>query len=357
MLLITLDARGNATIGAAKRTFADVASPLQGVGRVVSRPIENAWRGVTSYGDLERENDRLREELAQQSGDMIAAQVALRDYQELLAQNQLASLSQYTKVTAQVLSYSPNNFRQTVEINQGSSRGIRIGMPVVNAAGLVGKVTSVTPDSAIVLLITDPSYSVTVKIVGEQAIPGTQQAVAENPGLTAPPTSVLTEPTPTSSIDSLVDEPSTTERSTESTIALGELPDETLVPDPASSSTTIPPTTTTIDLTNLSPRELGGLEGRGPDQPPVVRFLNNDRFAREIEVGDLVATSGGTTGLSSLASLAPADLVIGRVARKTNRPGSSGPLVEVEPAADLAHLNFLRVVLYLPPSEVPSTGD
>ncbi|NCX21840.1 MAG: hypothetical protein EBX17_01400, partial [Betaproteobacteria bacterium] len=30
---------------------------------------------------------------------------------------------------------------QTVEINQGSDRGLRVGMPVVNAAGLVGRIT------------------------------------------------------------------------------------------------------------------------------------------------------------------------------------------------------------------------
>ena len=156
ILLITLDLRGNATIDAAKRGFSTVRSPMEDVGRAISRPVKNAWRGITHYGELERENDRLRELVDQQQGEAIAAQVALRDYQELLAANQLTSLSQYSKVTAQVLAYAPQNFQQTVEINQGSKRGIRIGMPVVNAAGLVGKITSVTAESAVVMLISDP---------------------------------------------------------------------------------------------------------------------------------------------------------------------------------------------------------
>ena len=103
-------------------------------------------------------------------------------------------------------------------------------------------------------------------------------------------------------------------------------------------------------ISNLQRRELGGLEGQGIDGPPIVRFLNNDRFTRAIQVGDLVATNGGTT------SLAPADLVVGRVARVIGRAGAGGPTVEVEPAADLRQLNFVRVVLYIRPIEAISAG-
>ncbi len=355
ILLITLDLRGNATIDAAKRGFSTVRSPMEDVGRAISRPVKNAWRGITHYGELERENDRLRELVDQQQGEAIAAQVALRDYQELLAANQLTSLSQYSKVTAQVLAYAPQNFQQTVEINQGSKRGIRIGMPVVNAAGLVGKITSVTADSAVVLLISDRDYSVTVKVVGDQPIPGTTaeaDAEAEAAALAAAdpngggllPSGSLVESTAetTSSVATTVETTTATTIAGEATVSS--------VPEAAETTTTVPATTTTLDISNLQRRELGGLEGQGIDGPPIVRFLNNDRFTRAIQVGDLVATNGGTT------SLAPADLVVGRVSRVIGRAGAGGPTVEVEPAADLRQLNFVRVVLYIPPIEAISAG-
>lgn len=332
ILLITLDVRGNATIDAAKSGFSVVLSPLEGAGRAMSRPIKNAWRGITSYDDLERENDRLREQVEQQQGDSIAAQVALRDYQELLAANQLTTLSQYSTVTAQVLAYAPQNFQQTVEINQGSNRGIRIGMPVVNAAGLVGKVTSVSPDSAVVMLISDPNYSITVKVVGDQPIPGTAdaEAAAAQPGET---TTAAAAPI-------------------ETTTTVGPtLPGETapsVAPETTAPATTVPDTTTTVDIADLQRREVGGLQGQGLDGPPIVRFLNNDRFTEAIQVGDLVATNGGAT------SLAPADLVVGTVSKVARRPGVAGPTVEVEPAADLRQLNFVRVVRYIPPIEAAS---
>ncbi|HTH06197.1 MAG TPA: rod shape-determining protein MreC, partial [Ilumatobacteraceae bacterium] len=146
---------------------------------------------------------------------------------------------------------------------------------------------------------------------------GTQSTVTTTPTTTVAPTIVPGESVPTAAAETTV-EPTTT---------------------------TVPATTTTVDIANLQRRELGALQGQGVDRQPVVRFLNNDRFSQAIQVGDLVATNGGTQ------SLAPADIVVGRVASVSRARGAAGPTVEVEPAADLRQLNFVRVILYIPPIE------
>ncbi len=51
-----------------------------------------------------------------------------------------------------------------IEINKGRSSGIAVGMPVVNQAGLIGKVTSVTDNTARVMLVTDTRYTVGVTV-------------------------------------------------------------------------------------------------------------------------------------------------------------------------------------------------
>ncbi len=177
-MLITLDSRGSRAIDRARSLFVEAMSPLQGVGRAITNPIRNTWRGITDYPDLERENDRLRELLALSQGDSIAAQAALRNWQELAAQAGLETVGDYSNVTAQVLTYGSSNVRLTVEINKGSDAGIRVGMPVVTGAGLIGKITQVSAKRSVVLLITDPSYSVPVTVSGPQPIPGTSEAVA-----------------------------------------------------------------------------------------------------------------------------------------------------------------------------------
>ena len=44
---------------------------------------------------------------------------------------------------------------------------------------------------------------------------------------------------------------------------------------------------------------------------------------------------------------------VGEVINKVTRAGSSGPLLEIKLGADLDHLNFVKVIRYVPPNEVP----
>jgi cell shape-determining protein MreC len=51
-------------------------------------------------------------------------------------------------------------------------------------------------------------------------------------------------------------------------------------------------------------------------------------------------------------SIAPPGIPVGEVANRADRSGSGGPLLDVDPYADLDALNFVRVALYKPLSEV-----
>src|SRR5688572_28866752 len=101
ILLITLDIRGSSTIDRLRSGFALVLQPFDTAARAASRPVVNAWRGVRDYDDLLRENELLREQIANDRGSAIEAQAAIYQYQELLNLNHLVGLS-YPKVTAEV---------------------------------------------------------------------------------------------------------------------------------------------------------------------------------------------------------------------------------------------------------------
>jgi rod shape-determining protein MreC len=90
--------------------------------------------------------------------------------------------------------------------------------------------------------------------------------------------------------------------------------------------------------------DTGAFEGRGKGRLPAMRFVTESA----ISVGAVVSTTGGSS------SLAPPDIIIGEVINVVRRPGSAGPLLEIKLAANLAQLNFVQVVRYRPPSEVPS---
>ena len=334
IILITLDLQNSSAISGLRNIFGALFRPVESTTRVVTRPISNAWHGVFDYNDVLDENDRLRERVAQQEGATIAAAASVRLAQELLALNGLPTLAGINAVTAQVIGDSPTNFSQTIEINQGSESGIRVGMPVLNAAGLIGKITKVYGDRSVVMLITDPDFALSVKVVNSPRQTTTTTIAKSNAAVPSPVVPVE----PDSSLE--IDASTTTITTTTTTIA-GFTPSVTTLPAVPSGVSSI-----TVPLaSDLAVRETGVIEGRGPSRQPTVRFISNAVRFGDIQVGVPIVTAGGSR------SLAPPDILIGTVARVVERLGSAGPVLEIEPVADLTNLSFLRVLLYQPITE------
>lgn len=172
LALLTLDFRDAAMVQSARRTAGNVLSPLRGAAETVSEPFTNAWSGITDYGDVKDENEELRARLAEAEGDAVVEEDAALQLAELLEQQDLEWVGAIPTTVARVLSGSPSNFSHTVDLSKGSAAGIKVGMPVVNGAGLVGKVVLVTDDRATVQLITDPDFAVGVRLLPSN-VPGT----------------------------------------------------------------------------------------------------------------------------------------------------------------------------------------
>ncbi len=106
--------------------------------------------------DLKKENAKLREEVAR-------AKVAQDENQKLRALTNLPKRPAYPDgvkpLTARVIGRSPTVWSESVQIDAGSSDGVRVDQPVVTGGGLAGHVTSVTGGTATVTLLVDPSPS------------------------------------------------------------------------------------------------------------------------------------------------------------------------------------------------------
>ena len=361
ILLITLDLQGNSVVRGLRGVFSTIFEPVQSSTRVITRPLENAWRGMTNYGELETENERLQDQLDQQEGAFIAALATVRDAQELLALNGIDNLADISSVTAQVVGGTPSNYSQTIEINQGSDRGLRVGMPVVNAAGLVGRITWVDNDRSLVLLSNDSLYAIPVQVVNQpDMVPATTTTTTTTTSTTTTTTTTSTSTTTSTTlapvaplVTAVVDPnaPTTTpaiSTTTSTTIDFSGVDFGALAPTTTGAIVTIAPgttaggPTTTINLDDLPVAETGIFRGRGIDNAPVVEFIDqNSRFG-EVQVGALVITSGGSQ------SLAPRGIVVGRVIKIVERTGTSGAVLEVRLTAKLTALNFVRVLLYQP---------
>lgn len=334
-LLITLDLQGNSAVGSVRRGFGAVFSPFEDAARVLTRPVENAWRGVRDYPDVAEENRRLEEALAQQEADHLLNLAELQDAREAMAAANLDT-KYGTPILARVIGDSPSNFDETVEIDKGSNDGLEIGqMVVAGGQTLVGKITEVESDRATVMLITDNRFSVAVKVENvRDEEPATESVAPAADPSTDPAVPEGEEPTTTTVV-----EPTTTSTTTPPAETTTTLPGNAQPGDPLAPPTTVAPETAP-DATSPLARQNGSLEGRGPERNPyVVRVSDSARFG-QIEVGAVVRTSGGTAD----ESLAPEGLLIGTVLRQIFRAGSGGDSYEIRPAAAFSSLDFVAVL-------------
>ena len=91
---------------------------------------------------------------AQQLQDQAGLQQFQRDNQRLRGMLQL-DRSGGSLVSAAVISREPGGWWQQLELGKGSLDGIKAGDPVLAPGGLIGRVSSVTPSTARVQLLTD----------------------------------------------------------------------------------------------------------------------------------------------------------------------------------------------------------
>jgi rod shape-determining protein MreC len=167
--LITLDSQDVPVFDGARNVASDVFAPIGGAVSTVTSPFRNAWRGVTDYDDLEAENRRLRRQVDRVRGDRIRGRNAEEQLRRLNEQLELGFAQQLPTQIARVTSGPFSNFDDfRMEIDKGSSAGLREGMPVVTTAGLVGRLERVSRSRSVVQLATDPDFVVGVRLASSQ---------------------------------------------------------------------------------------------------------------------------------------------------------------------------------------------
>jgi rod shape-determining protein MreC len=163
--VLTLDFRGSGIVKGARNGLATVLSPFEGAARTATKPFRNGWNGMTHYGDVKSENERLRRRLAELEGQADKNANSAKELEQLTKATDLPWIGDVHKVAARVVAGPTSNFSHSVEIDKGSKDGLKVNMPVVAGDGLVGRVQQVTSSHAIVQLLTDPDFKVGVRVV------------------------------------------------------------------------------------------------------------------------------------------------------------------------------------------------
>jgi rod shape-determining protein MreC len=141
--------------------------PFQIAAARIAQPFRDAYDYVDGLANARAQNKLLKKQIEAYRANALyeAARLAkYPDYAKLLHFEEGSNFPRdYRPINASVTSYPGNAFTHTLEIARGASSGIRLDSPVVSGDGLVGIVSNVYPDSAVVTLITDPDSFVSAR--------------------------------------------------------------------------------------------------------------------------------------------------------------------------------------------------
>ncbi len=136
-----------------------VVAPLQNGTARATKPFRDAWNWTGDLFSAKSENAKLQKELEQLRAGVAKELTTQDENAQMRAMLAMQSEGIYPNdvrlVTARVVARSTTAWYSTVTINVGSGRGVEVYDPVVNGAGLVGRVTKVDANAALVTLITD----------------------------------------------------------------------------------------------------------------------------------------------------------------------------------------------------------
>jgi rod shape-determining protein MreC len=160
LFLLSSNSDPGPTWNPAEQFIIEITAPFQNLFDQVVSSTEAFWLNYFHLVNVRHENRQLKNEL-------LELRMANSRYQELLeTQERIEALLQFKQtlnlpvIPAQVIGLDPSGWFKSIIIDKGKQAGLRLDMPVVNAFGVVGRVVSVSPNYAKVLLIIDQNSAI-----------------------------------------------------------------------------------------------------------------------------------------------------------------------------------------------------
>jgi len=139
-----------------------LVGPFQSGAKSILDGISRVGSSYVFLTHQKKELERLNKELSKWRQDKILAKETSLENQRLKKMLSIQVSLPFKRVIAKRIASGSSRFEQSIRIQKGERHGIREGLPVLNADGILGQVIKVYWDHSDVLLITDPTSSIDV---------------------------------------------------------------------------------------------------------------------------------------------------------------------------------------------------
>lgn len=164
--LMSFSYQGFGPLNALRSGIQGLFSPVVSGSDTVTSPGTNIWTAITEYGSLKAEHEELQAEVERLKAAKITSAAAQETLHELLSEVDIEYIGGAETQLARVLE-QPGNFQSySLEVERGTRDGVRVGMPVISSAGLIGRITDTSYRTSKVRLIEHPDFPLGIRIVG-----------------------------------------------------------------------------------------------------------------------------------------------------------------------------------------------
>lgn len=160
------------TIQVKSGRFTFLERPVLAVSGFAERLITRPYRAVSSVGSryvlnvrARRENERLRDEIERLRLENQITNELLSENERLREALGFKRLHPLRSMAVQVIGKESSPSSSTITVNKGSDDGLAKNQAVITAEGVVGRILTVLPGTAMVQLITDPGSTLAVRVM------------------------------------------------------------------------------------------------------------------------------------------------------------------------------------------------
>lgn len=147
-----------------KSAVHEAVAPLQEMAGGVWSSVRQGASSVRGYGGLLAENRRLSEQVTRLQAEVAHLGKLEAENDALRRQLDFRRTSQRRLIGCEILGRDPDGWWQMIRVNKGAADGVATNRAVIAVDGLIGRTVRVSPHTADVLLLSDPTCRVSARI-------------------------------------------------------------------------------------------------------------------------------------------------------------------------------------------------
>lgn len=145
-----------------ERVIVAVASPLQKLVNFTYDKISSIFSDYIWLVGKAKENEELQKQLGNLRQRVVQMNEFSQENERLRGLLGLSTPSKYSPIFAERIAFGSNQFERSIRVNKGKNDNVVVGMPVVDAQGVVGQVAEVFDNYSNLILLTDKSSAIDV---------------------------------------------------------------------------------------------------------------------------------------------------------------------------------------------------